>query len=49
MNESINLTLTIEEANKILSALGNMPYAEVYSLIRKIHEQAGEQLNQQGK
>jgi hypothetical protein len=41
----INLQLTIEEANLILEALGNLPFVKVYALIGRIQAQAGQQLN----
>ena len=44
MSDSINLTLTIGEANLILEALGNIPYHRVYELIGKIQHVAQEQL-----
>jgi hypothetical protein len=40
----IGLKLSIDEVNTLLSALGNMPYVQVYDLIQKLHEQAGQQL-----
>ena len=43
--KEINLQITIEEANLILEALGNLPFVKVYALIGKIQEQAGQQLN----
>jgi hypothetical protein len=36
----ITLELTLPETNLVLEALGALPYARVYELIRKIHEQA---------
>ena len=42
--KEINLQLTLEEANLVLEALGNLPFARVYGLIGKIQEQAGQQL-----
>lgn len=42
--KEINLQLTIEEANLVLEALGNLPFVRVYALIGKIQEQAGQQL-----
>ncbi len=42
--KEINLQLTIEEANLVLEALGNLPFAQVFTLIGKIQEQAGQQL-----
>jgi hypothetical protein len=46
--KEINLQLTIEEANLILEALGNLPFVKVYALISKIQAQAGQQLNGNG-
>lgn len=43
MNE-IQLSLTIDEINKILESLGNRPYAEVFQLIINIQQQAESQL-----
>lgn len=40
----IELTLTIEEVNQLLSALGQRPYQEVFQLINKIQQQAQSQL-----
>ncbi len=42
----IKLTLSIEEINKILEALGNQPYVGVYQLINKIQQQANLQLQE---
>ena len=42
MNE-VNLKLTVEETNILLTSLGNMPYSQVFQLISKIHQQASEQ------
>lgn len=39
-----NLTLTLDEVNTILSALGEQPYAKVFQLVQKIQQQASEQL-----
>ena len=46
--KEINLQVSIDEANLILEALGNLPFARVYTLIGKIQEQAGEQLQEVG-
>jgi hypothetical protein len=46
--KEINLQLTIEEANVILEALGNLPFVKVFALIGKIQAQAGQQLNTNG-
>ena len=43
MNE-IRLTLTLEEVNSILNALGTQPYAQVQPLIAKIQTQGSAQL-----
>jgi hypothetical protein len=41
---SINLNLSIDEANLVLESLGEMPYRRVYELVVKIQQQASEQL-----
>mgnify|MGYP003994061241 CR=1 FL=1 len=41
----INLTLTIDETNLILEALGNLPFSKVFTLISKIQEQASQQIS----
>lgn len=46
--KNVNLQLSIEEANLILEALGNMPFKQVYALIAKIQEQASQQLKGNG-
>lgn len=43
MNE-INLTLTLEEVNSILNALGMQPYAQVHALIADIKTQGSTQV-----
>ncbi|MCB0628111.1 MAG: hypothetical protein R2824_08655 [Saprospiraceae bacterium] len=43
--KEIKLTITIEEANMILEALGGMPFKTVFGLIGKIQNQAATQLN----
>ena len=43
MNQ-INLTLTLEEANTLLTALGTQPYAQVHQLIGNIQTQGSTQL-----
>ena len=40
----IKLSLTIEEVNGVLQALGNMAYAQVAPLIDKVRSQAGPQV-----
>jgi hypothetical protein len=42
----ITLTLTVEETNLVLDALGNQPFKEVYGLIGKIQNQAAAQLSE---
>ena len=44
--DDIHLTLTIEETNQILDALGHQPYMAVFQLITKIQQQAQMQLQQ---
>ena len=41
----MKLELTLEEINVIMSALGNMPYAQVASLVEKVRNQVQPQLN----
>ena len=43
--EHITLELTIEEANTILTALGQQPYVKVADLIQKIQGQGVSQLD----
>lgn len=40
----IELSLTLDEVNQVLEALGQQPYARVHLLIAKIHRQATTQL-----
>jgi|GEM_PF-1287446 len=47
--EKLSLELTIDEANLILEALGNMPFNKVYGLIGKIQQQASAQLGSNGQ
>ena len=42
--KTINFSLTVEEANKVLEALGQMPFVHVNQLIAKIHADASAQL-----
>ncbi|WP_037573544.1 hypothetical protein [Sporocytophaga myxococcoides] len=42
---NINFSVSIDEANKIFKALGNLPFVEVYELIGKLNEQANSQLS----
>ena len=43
-SKDIKIALTLAEINKILDALGNMPYREVFQLVGKIQTQAEAQL-----
>ncbi len=42
---TIQLQLELAEVNKILNALGALPFSEVYQLIEKIQRQATAQLD----
>ncbi len=42
--KELKLTLTVNETNLILKALGNMPFNQVTELVGKIHTQAQQQL-----
>ena len=44
MENTINLSLSIDEVNGILQSLGQMPYAQVTSLVDKVRQQAGPQV-----
>lgn len=41
----MTLTLTLEQINVIMSALGNAPYVQVSALIAEIQKQGQEQLS----
>ena len=43
-NQTVQLNLTIDQVNKIMSALGNLPYVQVCQLIDQIQKQVGAQL-----
>ena len=45
--KKITLTLTIDETNLILSALGELPFSKVHQLISTIQQQASSQLSPQ--
>lgn len=45
-NKTIKLELTVAEANGVLNALGQMPFAQVASLIQKIQQQAAPQVQE---
>lgn len=40
----IKLSLTIEEVNGVMQALGNMPYVQVAALVEKVRSQAAPQV-----
>lgn len=42
----IKLTLSVDQVNQILDALGNQPYAKVYELVANIQQQAQTQISQ---
>lgn len=42
--QEMSLSITLEETNKILAALGHLPYIQVHELIHKIQRQAQAQL-----
>ncbi|MEO9852352.1 MAG: hypothetical protein ABJH72_17065 [Reichenbachiella sp.] len=46
--KEVSLKLSIDEANAVLNALGNLPFVQVNQLINKIQLQAGQQLNGNG-
>ncbi len=46
--KTIQFEFALDDANLILAALGQLPFARVYALIANIQEQAREQLNDQG-
>lgn len=43
---TISINLTVQQANALLSALGNLPYGQVASLIALIHPQAQQQVDE---
>jgi len=43
----MKLDLTLPEINAILTALGQMPYAQVFELVEKIRQQAQNQMKEQ--
>ncbi|MCO6488181.1 MAG: hypothetical protein J5I98_07175 [Phaeodactylibacter sp.] len=47
--KELKLTLTIEETNQILDALGDQPFKTVFGLINKIQSQATAQLQENGQ
>jgi len=45
MEKEVKLSLTFEEVNLVLKALGTLPFNQVYEVIGKIHDQANQQLS----
>jgi len=43
--KEINLSLTVDELNLILEAIGQLPFVKVYALVAKVQKQAQEQLS----
>lgn len=43
--QTIQLNLTIDQANLVLKALGRMPYEDVFQLVGEIQQQASRQLD----
>lgn len=47
MNEApIELKLSLDQVNKIITTLGNLPYAQVFQLIQNIQVQTERQLEE---
>ncbi len=47
MNEKqLHLSVTVNEANIIVNALAQLPYAQVAELIKKLQQQGTEQLSE---
>ena len=46
MNQTIKFELTVQEANLMLQALGNMPYIQVAEFIAKLKQSADAQVAQ---
>ncbi len=47
--QNIKLLLTLEEVNTLLTALGNLPYVQVFELVQKIQQQAAQQVTKDNK
>lgn len=43
--KKINVSLSVEEINVLLNALGQLPYAQVFGLVESLRQQANEQLH----
>jgi hypothetical protein len=41
----LHLSVTVDEVNLILEAVGLLPFARVYALVAKVQQQASQQLN----
>ena len=48
-NQKVQLELTIEEINLVLTALGQLPYVQVVGIVDKICKQAQLQTDQDNK
>ena len=46
--KEIDLHISVDEANLILEALGNLPFVKVFALIGKLQDQASRQLRADG-
>ena len=46
--KNLTLRVSLDEANLIMKALGEMPFKDVYELIGKLNSQANNQLKQDG-
>ncbi len=44
----MKFTLSVEETNLILEALGSQPFSKVFAVIGKIQEQAASQMSENG-
>lgn len=44
MESKITLSLTLEEVNAVLGALGKFPFEQVADLIKNVHAQASSQI-----
>lgn len=45
--KDLKISLTVDETNKVLDALAQMPFVQVHQLIAKIHQSAQEQLQEE--
>lgn len=43
-NTLLRFEMTVEQANQVLSALGKLPYEQVYKLIEQLQQQASHQI-----